>query len=393
MKRIILLILCVQLLPQFSFPQSSNERSDLTVRLFSTHTVTEATFVPLGSGGRMRLCAQCKETAITSPLTLKLTKDGISISPSSPTTPRKQIYISGAFRIRVDGVQAVETAAGQWSINATPDGMRVLLTTSVERYVIAALNGEAAPDEPVESLKAMAVTARTFALANPRRHAKDGFDLCDSTHCQALRFGMTRPEIEQAVRVTAGGTLWSGARRAETYATQHCGGQAEDASNIWPSLHAAYLRGHPDPYCLRKSAAQWHADIDVAQLTRVLREQHWNLPAQIDEVQIVKRTPSGRVQMLDIIGEDKRVSVSASSLRFALNRSLGWNQLRSDWYDVVLNHGVIRFDGKGYGHGVGLCQAGALRWPRKDMTIETFSTFTLPERRCGLRRETAAGKT
>jgi stage II sporulation protein D (peptidoglycan lytic transglycosylase) len=233
------------------------------------------------------------------------------------------------------------------------------LTTSVERYVIAALNGEAAPDEPMESLKAMAVTARTFALANSHRHATEGFDLCDSTHCQALRFGMTRSEIEQAARATAGETLWSGSRRAETYATQHCGGQAEDVSNVWPRLHAAYLHAHPDPFCLRKSAAQWHADIDVAQLTRILREQHWNLPAQIDEVRIVMRTPSGRVQMLDIIGEDKRVPVSASSLRFALNRSLGWNQLRSDWYDVVLNDGVIRFDGKGYGHGVGLCQAGA----------------------------------
>jgi stage II sporulation protein D len=310
----------------------------------------------------MRACPQCKETVVASPLTLKLMRDGIHVSPE--TTPRKLVELRGAFRVRLENPQQpeagqTETAAGRWSISATPAGMRVLLTTSIERYVMAALNGEAAPDEPMESLKAMAVTARTFALVNPHRHAAEGFDLCDSTHCQALRFGATRPEIEQAVRATAGETLWYGARRAATYATQNCGGQTEDAGSVWPGLHAAYLHSHTDPYCLRRSAAKWHADIDVVQLTNILREQHWKLPAHIDAVQVVKRTPTGRAQLLAIIGEDKKIPVSASSLRFALDRALGWNQLRSDWYDVSLNHGTIRFDGKGYGHGVGLCQAGA----------------------------------
>ena len=85
----------------------------------------------------------------------------------------------------------------------------MLLTLPSENYVMAALNGEAAPDEPMASLKAMAISMRTFALENAGRHRAEGFDLCDSTHCQALRLGKVRPEVERAVRETAGETLWS----------------------------------------------------------------------------------------------------------------------------------------------------------------------------------------
>ncbi len=110
------------------------------------------------------------------------------------------------------------------------DGLRVLLTLPSEDYVIAALNGEAAPDEPMASLKAMAISIRTFALSNANRHNAEGFGLCDSTHCQALRLGKARPEVERAVRETAGETLWFGGQRAHVYYTQHCGGMSEAAA-------------------------------------------------------------------------------------------------------------------------------------------------------------------
>ena len=66
-------------------------------------------------------------------------------------------------------------AAGSWTVTWQPDGMRVLLTLPSENYVIAALNGESAPDEPMASLKAMAISMRTFALSNANRHQSEGF--------------------------------------------------------------------------------------------------------------------------------------------------------------------------------------------------------------------------
>ena len=155
---------------------------------------------------------------------------------------QKPLTLSGRFRVESAGEEPV-IASGKWIITSQHDGLRVLLTLPSENYVIAALSGEAAPDEPIASLKAMAISMRTFALANANRHQSEGFGLCDSTHCQALRLGKPRPEVEQAVRETAGETLWSGGQRAHVFYTQHCGGMSEAASAVWPEEKAAYLAG------------------------------------------------------------------------------------------------------------------------------------------------------
>jgi len=235
--------------------------------------------------------------------------------------------------------------------------------------VIAALNGEAAPDEPMASLKAMAISIRTFALLNASRHHAEGFGLCDSTHCQALRLGKARPEVEQAVRETAGETLWFGGQRAHVYYTQHCGGMSEAADNVWPQVRSSYLAGnHADPYCLRRSRAEWHARIDLSQLGAIFRAQGWQTPSPIESIRVIRRSPSGRAMLLEVTGRGAPAEVSASSFRFAVDRALGWNQARSDWYTVSVSGAALEMKGRGYGHGVGLCQAGAY-----EMAVEGHS--------------------
>ena len=113
----------------------------------------------------------------------------------------KQLSLSGNYRLTSKGQENVSdplvvAAAGKWTIAWRRDGLGVLLTLPSERYVVAALSGEAAPDEPMASLKAMAISMRTYALLNANRHRAQGFGLCDSTHCQALRLGAVRPEVE-----------------------------------------------------------------------------------------------------------------------------------------------------------------------------------------------------
>ena len=360
-------------------PGQSDE-SNVTVSVFSTHVTHEVTFSPLDSGNVMRFCPECLQAKIDAPVTLKWSDGQIQMMGGSKgdSLPHKQLEFRGAFRVRIEGSSEIESAAGRWIVDKDTNGLRILLTTSAERYVIATLNGEAASDEPLESLKAMAVVGRTFALTNAHRHGAEGFDFCDSTHCQALRFGSARPEVEEAVRATTGETLWDGTRRAQAYATQHCGGEAEDASSVWPTIHAPYLPAHPDPYCLRRSTALWHADINIAQLARILRDQHWNVPEQIETIRVTKRTSTGRVQRLEVLGQGTSAEISASSLHFALDRALGWNQLRSNWYDITLNNGTAHFDGKGYGHGVGLCQVGSFEMAAEGRNYREILNFYFP---------------
>jgi stage II sporulation protein D len=369
------ILTCILLMANGAYAQKTAEPPTLTVRLFSAHPVDAVTLTPLGVAF-LRPCAQCSEIQLHVPVTFKHVHNEIQLSISEKL--RKNVTLRGAFRASASLSEQSDTAAGQWKIISTSERLRILVSTTTERYVMAALNGEAVPDEPFESLKAMAVAARTFALMNQHRHATEGFDLCDSTHCQALRFGPVHTEIEQAVRATAGETLWFGDHRAHVFMTQHCGGETEDASSAWPAVHEPYLRSHADPYCLRRSQARWHTDIELSQLSRILHEQGWKLPTRIDSVEIVKRTSTGRAQLLRVTGQGEDAQISASSFRFAINRALGWNQLRSDWYEITRNNDMLHFEGKGYGHGVGLCQTGAFEMAKKGHKYRDILSFYYP---------------
>ena len=325
---------------------------DLTVELFSAQRITHLTATPLSDP--------------KTPLEIEWRKDG------------QPLTLNGRFRLQAAGEEPV-IAAGKWTITSQRDGLRVLLTLPSEAYVLAALNGEAAPDEPMASLKAMAISMRTFALENANRHRAQGFGLCDSTHCQALRLGKPRPEVERAVQETAGETLWSGNQRAHIYYTQHCGGKSESAAAIWPDEQASYLAGNrADPYCLRRSPAEWHAAIPLAKLSDIFRAQGWHTPSPIADIRVTRRSAEGRAELLEVTGRGAPAQLSASSFRFAVDRKLGWNQVRSDWYTANVSGVAVEIRGKGYGHGAGLCQAGAYEMATEGKTEAEILNFYFP---------------
>ena len=342
----------------------------ITIGLFTTQATHSVTIIPLGADAWQQSCATCERSVFRTPLHI----DRVN----RPT------YFGGNLRVQSEvGGPPVE-AAGLYKIVSAAGALRVTLQMPSERYVGAVLSAEAAPDEPPASLEALAIAARTFALANLRRHKAENFDLCDSTHCQALRLGLLRPAVVEAVRNTAGITLWNGQHRASIYYTQHCGGITEAASALWPTERSAYLATHSDPYCIRRSPASWQADIPLADLNQIASELHWSLPRPVTDVRIVQHTGSGRAKLLELSGPARVVTISASSLRFGINRSLGWNRIRSDLYTVVVTGNMLHFTGHGYGHGVGLCQAGAFEMAREHRTAAEILAFYFPNTHAGL---------
>jgi stage II sporulation protein D len=347
---------------------------DITLGLFTTRTLHSLTVTPLGANAWQQSCTACQHSALHDPVHFE--------------HMHQAIQLGGNLRLQSDGDAPPIEAAGIYTVAPASDGLRVTLQLSSERYVAAVLSAEAAPDEPAASLEALAITARTFALANLQRHKAEYFDLCDSTHCQALRLGPVRPAIAQAVRNTAGISLWDGTHRAGIYYTQHCGGISEAASALWPDAHAPYLASHPDPYCIRRSPATWQADILLTDINRIASEQHWNLPTTITGIRITQRTASGRAKLLEISSPARTATISASSLHFGIDRTLGWNRIRSDLYTVVVANNMLHFTGHGYGHGVGLCQTGAFEMALEHHTAAEILAFYFPGTHLGL---TASG--
>ncbi len=254
-------------------------------------------------------------------------------------------------------IPALLAAAGVKVQIRTAQGTSIV-EMPLERYVAAALAGESSVFQSAEALKAMAVASRTYAVNQRGRHAAEGFDFCDTTHCQRLDPAAVSARLEAAVSETAGELLWFEGKPAFTPYTADCGGRSENAAEVWPDLAAPYLRSARDPYCVRESAA-WNWTAPAAELANALTRAGLKSPRTIERISILDRTASGRARTLLLSSGRQSVRISASTLRFAVGRELGWNTVRSSLYEVYAAGGRVVFAGSGAGHGVGLCQRGA----------------------------------
>lgn len=241
------------------------------------------------------------------------------------------------------------------------------LSLPIEDYVFGVVAAEGSVESQPEALKALAVVARTYALRNLRRHARDHFDLCDTTHCQRyvpVRDESARPEFyalaRRAVRETAGEVLRDQrGRTAEVYFSAACGGQTADASKLWGGADSpAYLRGVRDESC-DALAETWTDVIRPQQLLRALRaDERSDVGARLDAVRVIKRDHTGRAEVVSLEGERRRL-VRGWDFKIIVGRTLGWNVLKSSRFEVARAGGAFVFRGSGFGHGLGLCQTGA----------------------------------
>jgi stage II sporulation protein D len=250
------------------------------------------------------------------------------------------------------------------TLTAAPGTLKVGVKSTtiempLEQYVAAVLAGECSTFRSDEAIKAMAVAARSYALNLRGRHAAEGYDLCATTHCQRLEPDAVTPRLALLAAQTAGVLLWFAGKPAFACYSRSCGGTTEDGGAVWSDLRVPFLRSHPDPYCPRQKAGEWHWSAPAAEIAAALRQSRLRVPAEIHGIAVAQRTGSGRAQVLALVGTGEQVRVSASSFRFAIGRALGFNTVRSDLWSVSREGAQLKFAGTGDGHGVGMCQLGA----------------------------------
>ncbi len=246
-----------------------------------------------------------------------------------------EIEREGANRVRVEHPIEVSARNGK---------LVIVVIVPLEDYVAAVLAGEASGFRSMESLKAMAVAVRSYALHFLHRHKADGFDFCDTTHCQDFRITAVTQRERQAAETTKGEVLRYDGTPIAAYYHQNCGGTTEP--------HAPYLRYLRDPFCISRSSSRWFVQLTTSDLEKALST------AGIYNVEVIERSGTGRVQRLRINGQATRV-ITAEAFRLAVGRTAGWNKIRSDMYEIRRSANRFTFEGSGAGHGIGLCQDGA----------------------------------
>jgi stage II sporulation protein D len=268
-------------------------------------------------------------------------------------------------------------------IRASGGRLQVTTQLDLEAYVAVVLRGEASVLHASAALEAMAIMARTWALRWPGRHAADGFDFCALTHCQVVRLPEQREAsvsdvFAAAARATRGQVLQYQGALADPYFTACCGGMTEAAVDVWPDRGQPYLIPVRDPYCAASPHASWQQAISAEDVQQVLRGiLRLPLAAPLTELLVEKRDASGRALVLRVMA-GAAWNIDANQFRYAVDRRLGWQQIKSNLYTVARQGNQWVFAGHGLGHGVGLCQAGAEQMALRGASAEKILSTYFP---------------
>jgi stage II sporulation protein D len=331
-------------------------RSTLRVGMWTLWHDREVVLTPAGPDRKilLRSCAGCPTLEFTQPMHIKAEGDAVALTAAAKTAHAERLWLAGTVALTAHGETV--TLQNPVTITAKADALVIVVTLPVENYVERVVASESGPADSAESLKALAIVVRSFALHEVHGHSD--YDLCDSTHCQLLHWGGSaerRAPARAAVLATAGETLWYHGQRALAYFGKDCGGRTASPAEVWPHAQPVpYLPSQPDRFCIADGGREWAAEITRTELTAALGAHGLAAPGW-QSLTVARRGESGRAVTLRLDATE----INAEAFRLAVGESLGWNRIPSTWFEVSRQGDRFEFHGRGWGHGVGLCQKGA----------------------------------
>lgn len=232
----------------------------------------------------------------------------------------------------------------------------VINNLSLEEYLVGLVGSEMYPGWPIEAYKAQAIAARTYALhhADAAGGATDrDYDVTATVLSQVYE-GVNREadEAKKAVDATAGLVLMRDGAIFPAYYHSCCGGITEHAHNVWENGW-----GPPqikDRFCERSPKRSWTASIPASEFMETL-ERNGIAIEGVKSISIRPEMDSPRVDQIIVEHDGGVEAIKATDLR----SMFGFARIKSTWFDAKLTRGSVVFDGRGYGHGVGMCQWGA----------------------------------
>jgi stage II sporulation protein D len=170
--------------------------------------------------------------------------------------------------------------------------------------------------------------------------------------------------------VTAGRVLTYNGRPAEVFYSASCGGHSESAADVWPGAGQPYLPAAADD--VHGDDPAWTVELPLRRVERALRRAGFE-GGRLQRVEIEQRSASGRVTRLRLVGLRPEV-MSGNDFRLAI----GASELRSTAFEMNARGDTLRFSGRGYGHGVGLCVVGAGRRALRGESFEAILAHYFP---------------
>ncbi len=280
--------------------------------------------------------------------------------------------------------------------NDEGESLRALNLVYLEDYlkgVVPAEIGKLTTDE-MEALKAQAVAARTYSLSRLGQYEKEGYDL-EATVADQVYKGVQGedPLGNRAIELTQREILVHGGRPVHAYYHANSGGKTEDVNQVWGKSREPYLTSVDDvDFCSWSESYSWEESWTAEALKRNVEKYLRSTNAlksgqmgRVTDLRVIRRTPSGRIEALEVVTDKEVYQITGDQIRWALRRGSNSSSiLPSTRFRLRIQRdedGSIRLisaTGSGNGHGVGMCQTGAIGMARSGYSYKDILTFYYP---------------
>lgn len=250
----------------------------------------------------------------------------------------------------------------------------IINVLDIEDYLKGVLAAEMPTSYPIQALRAQAIAARTYALYQRFMRIENRSSDVENTVASQVYIGMSgeSPKAIQAINSTRGivATHTVDGRREMfcTYFSSTCGGVTQSSVNVKGSPPVVPLSGGVQcPYCAGTKHSTWGpVTFTYRQITKALHDRYKTDLGTVQQLRVVEQTPEGRMVWVDLVDTaGKTYRIRGEDLRLIL----GAGDIKSTWCDVRNTANAVVFEnGKGYGHGMGLCQVGAGGMARQGFT-------------------------
>ncbi|RQD78548.1 MAG: SpoIID/LytB domain-containing protein [Candidatus Syntrophonatronum acetioxidans] len=245
-----------------------------------------------------------------------------------------------------------------------------------EEYIKGVVAGEMKPDWPEEALAAQAIIARSFTLQKIKEKGgvpeKNAHASTDIEEFQAYDADSITRQVKEAVDKTRGqvavhqGNFIRGWFHA--YAGPRTAQADEGLAFEGPNPPYIHVVKSPGSQMVPPEEGIWEESFNLEEVRHAVKEQRGNDPGPVEQFEIAQKGPSGRVTLFKV----NDVQVSAPDLRIAL----GSTRMRSTYIEEMNMEGEkVIFEGKGFGHGVGMCQWGARAQAEEGLSAEEIVKY------------------
>lgn len=254
-------------------------------------------------------------------------------------------------------IEVLKSTSGMYLINELP----------IEEYIKNVVNAEVGANWEMEALKAQAVISRTYALYQKSMKSVNlNYDITSSVLHQVYKGNTVDARISYAVAHTEGEVLTYDGKLIEAFYHSTSGGKTEDPEEVFgkkiPYLKPVESNCENSPYWI------WERKIPIEEIEKALGV------SGISEISIKSYTSTNRIKTLDVTHKTGTLNVKTTDLR----RFLGWSRLPSTNFTMKRENGSVIFEGKGYGHGVGLCQWSTLQMAKDGLNYKEILSFFYP---------------